>query len=345
MKSSIYDQIQNQKRKVDFNTYNFSIKELISLIVIDHVIDIAPVYQRKFRWDDQRQSSLIESIFLGLPIPSLFMATNETGARFELIDGVQRISSIIRFAGTDEQIATLELRGRLKIVGLKKLTELNGLTFDELPTQIQLTFKMAIINVIVLTDKSDHEVRFDLFERLNRGGVILSDQEIRSCVYRGQFNDFIKRLAQNTDFKNSIKLTKLQQEDGTSEELILRFFAFLNTYKQFEHSVVDYLNTYMEEASRNFDYEKNEKIFLVVFDALSKALPKGITRKGRTPLNLFEAVSVGAALAYKNKGKINTSGVKEWINDKELNGLTTGATNSQKRVAGRIGFCQSRFEA
>ena len=92
-------ELMEQKMKVDFNTYDFSIKELISM-VNDKLI-ILPEYQKQFRWIRQ-ESSLIESIFLGIPIPSLFMATNADGT-WELIDGVQRVSTILCFAGTDEE--------------------------------------------------------------------------------------------------------------------------------------------------------------------------------------------------------------------------------------------------
>lgn len=93
---NITAELNDQKRKVDFNSYDMSVKELISM-VNDNIIDIAPEYQRQFRWDDERQSALIESIFLGIPVPSLFMATNNDGT-WEVIDGVQRLSSIINFA-------------------------------------------------------------------------------------------------------------------------------------------------------------------------------------------------------------------------------------------------------
>lgn len=342
--SKFYTQLMEQKKKVDFNTYDFSVKELISLVATDKVINIAPDYQRQFRWDTKRQSSLIESIFLGLPVPSLFMATNGSEGKWELIDGVQRISTIIHFAGTFEQQAIINHKDKLTLTGLKKLSEFNGLTFDDLPLQVQLAFKMAVIKVISLTDKSDRSVRFDLFERLNRGGVILSDQEIRSCVYRGEFNDFIKDLAKLKDFTMCIKLTKLQQSDGTREEMVLRFFAYLNDSHNFKHSVVEFLNEYMEKADKRFNYETGEKIFRAVFKALSAAFPNGIIKHGITPQNLYEAVSVGAALAYSRKGKINTDGATEWIKDPELTKLATGATNSRKKIEGRIKFCQERFE-
>jgi hypothetical protein len=344
VKSDLYDQLLDQQKKVDFNSYDFSVKELISLVAIDKVIDIAPEYQRLFRWDKKRQSSLVESLFLGLPIPSLFMAVNGSEGNWELIDGVQRISTIIHFAGTDEQQAIINCKEKLTLIGLKKLSQFNGLTFDDLPLQVQLAFKMAGVKVISLSDKSDKSVRFDLFERLNRGGITLSDQEIRSCVYRGEFNDFLKQMAMNKDFLSCIKLTKLQQADGTKEEMVLRFFAYQNNYHNFVHSVVDFLNDYMEQATKRFNFEQGEKIFKAAFSSLSAALPKGIVKQGKTPQNLFEAITVGAALAYRRKGKINTDKVTEWIKDAELTKLATGATNSRKKVEGRIEYCQERFE-
>lgn len=343
-KVELYDQLLEQRKKVDFNTYDFSVKELISLVAVDKVLDIAPDYQRQFRWDDERQSSLVESIFLGLPIPTLFMATNGNEGSWELIDGVQRISTIIHFAGTVEQQSIIGKKTPLTLVGLKKIKAFNGLTFEDLPIQVQLAFKMATIKVTSLTDKSDKSVRFDLFERLNRGGITLSDQEIRSCVYRGEFNEFLKQLAQNHDFLSCIKLTKLQQSDGTKEEMILRYFAYLNDSDCFEHSVVQFLNSYMEKADKRFNFEKEEELFNVVFSTLHSAFPNRIVKHGVTPQNLFEAISVGAALAYRNKGKINITDAESLLKDKELAKYTTGATNSRSKVKARIRYCQERFE-
>lgn len=180
---------------------------------------------------------------------------------------------------------------------------------------------------------------------MNRGGVTLTDQEIRSCVYRGGFNNFIKELAKNQDFIECVHLTERQENDGTREELVLRFFAYLYDLKSFVHSVRDFLNDYMEKADEKFNYSKSEKIFCEVFKTLNAALPKGIS-KGRknTPLNLYEAVAVGAALAYLKNGTINTEGIEEWIKDSELIKYTTGATNTKERVIKRIEYCKDKFE-
>ena len=205
---NLSEQLSDQRRKVDFNTYDMSVKELISM-VNEGEINIAPDYQRQFRWDEERQSKLVESIFLGIPVPSLFMATNSDNT-WEVIDGVQRLSTIINFAAdldskARESIGHVEA---LKLINLNKLSSFNNCTYNDLPSNVQLDFRLKPLKVITLSDKSDRQVRFDLFERLNTGGVKLSDQEIRSCVYRGAFNDLIKKLATDINFLQITKKTR-----------------------------------------------------------------------------------------------------------------------------------------
>jgi len=336
----ITSELNELKRKVDFNTYDISVKELISMVA-EGIIDIAPDYQRQFRWKDDRQSQLIESIFLGIPVPSLYMATNLDGT-WELIDGVQRLSSIVHFAGSEEARKRINLADKFTLNGLTKLLTFNGKRFDELPRTIQLEFQLKPLKITTLSDKSDMDVRFDLFERLNTGGIILTNQEIRSCVFRGKFNDFIKELSTDPNFIHSVRLTSSQESDGTRDEFVLRFFAYLNNYKKFEHSVVDFLNGFMADSNKNFDYKKNEKVFRDTFKNLT-ILPNGITRnRSTTPANLYEAVAVGAALAIMQKGKLVSTNFK-WINSPELRAVTTGATNSLPRVIKRIEYSRDKF--
>ena len=338
---NILTELSELKRKVDFNTYDISVKELISM-VSESIIDIAPEYQRQFRWKEDRQSQLIESIFLGIPVPSLFMATNTDGT-WELIDGVQRLSSIIHFAGTDESRTKIQLNTKLKLTGLTKLKTINQKLFLDLPRQVQLEFQLKPLKITTLSDKSDMDVRFDLFERLNTGGIVLTNQEIRSCVYRGKFNDFIKELSNDPNFRHSVRLTSSQETDGTRDEFVLRFFAFLNNYLNFDHSVVDFLSGYMSEANKRFDYRNGERIFRDTFQRLRDALPDGITRNRSTsPANLYEGVAVGAALALIESGNLVTDHL-EWIASPELKAVTTGATNSRARVTRRIEFCRDKF--
>ena len=271
------------------------------------------------------------------------MATNADGS-WELIDGVQRLSSIIHFAGSEKVRNKIQIpNGELSLVMLEKLTALNDNVFSSLPRSVQLDFLLKPLKITTLSDKSDLEVRFDLFERLNTGGIALSNQEIRSCVYRGKFNDFLKTLATDENFQNVVKLTITEEADGTREEYVLRFFAFLNNYQNFDHSVVDFLNKYMATATKSFDYKREEKVFAETFRLLN-TLPHGITRRrNTTPANLFEGVAVGAALAVREGGKLRLANAESWIAGEELRVYTTGATNSKKNVVGRIEYCKNKF--
>ena len=342
---NITAELNEQKRKVDFNSYDMSVKELISM-VNDNMINIAPEYQRQFRWDDTRQSALVESIFLGIPVPSLFMATNNDGT-WEAIDGVQRLSTIINFAAEKISAARVKIEKEEPLVlgELKKLSSFIGKKFTDLPRSLQIDFLLKPIKITTLSDKSDKSVRFDLFERLNTGGIKLSDQEIRSCIFRGKFNDFIKMLSQLEDFKSTIKLSRGFENDGTREELVLRFFSYLNYRNSFDHSVVGFLNEYMEKTNTVFDYKENEDIFRKTFSELSK-LEYGIVKtktRSITSFILFEAVSVGAAEAMRERGEINIKDFYTWVTNRDFNALITGATNTKSRVFARIDYCKKQF--
>jgi len=341
-------QLKSQRRTVDFDTFDIQLQQLLQMLE-DGEISVAPIYQRKFRWKNDQCSRLVESVLLGIPVPSLFMATNQSGS-WEAVDGVQRLSSLAKFAGNEKLREKLQVGDELILTGLQKLTEFEGLKYRELPSNIQFHLRTRPLKVITLNDKSDSVVRFDLFERINTGGVALSDQEIRDCVYQGEFAQKLEELAKVADFKKVVKLTPLQQDDGTAEECVLRFFAYLDNYKTFDHSVKVFLNGYMSAADKKFDYAKMGQIFQKTFSELAKAFPSGLTRpgegrarRGNTPLNLFEGVSVGAALALKQVDSLVLKDLALWMASPTLKEFTTGATNSRSAVKGRIEYCRDHF--
>lgn len=347
------NQLQKQRRTVDFDSFDMTTKELIQRMK-DGEIHISPKYQRRFRWEEDRCSLFVESMMLGIPIPSIFMATNPDST-WELVDGVQRLSTLAYFAGDDKLRTMLNVedieryRNPLALEGLKKLSKFNGLHFSALPEAAQRHFLSRPLKVITLNDKSDRVLRFDLFERLNTGGVILSKQEIRDCIFEGQFADKIEDLSKDPHFKKVVKLTKLQRTDATAEECVLRFFAFRARYTTFVHDVTDFLNDYMEWATKSFDYKVEELAFRSTFSELARVFPDGLTRVGTkrgnrtTPLNLFEGIAVGASFALEQVPRLQTAGIKTWLASDTLRLYTTGATNSGPAVKGRIEFCRNRF--
>lgn len=271
------------------------------------------------------------------PIPSLFMATNEDSS-WEVIDGLQRLTTLMNFAGDNKS-------PRLELKGLEKIPSLNGAKFDDLPANLKLSFLTRPIRVTVLNDLSDYQVRFDLFERLNTGGITLHEQEIRNCVFQGPFNDFIKECAQDERLDALVKRSD-KAGRGNIEELTLKFFAYYENRNEFSHSVKDFLNEYMEKKTESFSNRKKlYSIFNKTLETLFDALPDGIVRSNRpnsTPLVLFEAVTVGVADIVADNKAVDAKKLKKLLDDDGLKALTTGATNSLSKLTGRINYVGQR---
>ncbi|MEQ9875977.1 DUF262 domain-containing protein [Pectobacterium brasiliense] len=338
----IKEELDKNRMTVSFDSYDIAIRQMIDM-VIEESINISPEYQRHFVWDEVRQSQLIESIFLGIPVPNLFMATNED-ASWDVVDGVQRITTILNFMCQEEQLTgILKKFKKLKLTGMEKLTQMNGLYFDDLPNNLKLMFSTRSIRLTVLNDKSDFNVRYDLFERLNTGGVVLHPQQIRNCVFIGEFNDFINRLSQDLNFRKVVKTTENAERNGSFEEIALKFFAYLEYVEKFDHGVKDFLNEYMKFKTNSFKNKKElESNFKETFELLARLIPSGIVRGNRkniTPIVLYEAISVGTCNAMKvDKNKITTAKLSSLLNDEKLKKLTTGGTNDKNKVFSRIKY-------
>jgi hypothetical protein len=228
---SLTEQLSDQRRNVAFDSYDITVRQLISMVQGGE-IRVAPEYQRHFVWDETRQSQLIESVLLGILVPSLFMATNGD-ATWEVVDGLQRITTILNYVRPDDLPKKIEISSdALRLRGLEKLSSFNGLKFEDLESSIKLSLLTRPVRVTVLNDRSDYQVRFDLFERLNTGGIALHEQEIRGCVFLGDFNDFIKDLALDPRIRLLVKRRDLRGR-GNIEELVLKFFAYLEDMETF----------------------------------------------------------------------------------------------------------------
>lgn len=338
MVETISDQLDREKRSVAYDVYDMTVRQLIDMVASE-TINVAPDYQRHFVWDPERESELIESILLGIPVPSLYMAANRDG-RWEVVDGVQRLSTLLHFTGAADQLLRLGKAKPLVLTGLKRLTLFNDLTFDKMPQPNQLYFLLRPLRVTTLNDRSDFGVRYDLFERLNTGGVKLHDQEIRNSVFRGRFRDLIGTLAVMPEFRTVVKLPKNEQASASYEECVLRFFAFSERYEMFDHSVGDFLNDYMQMRVDALPPSELINRFETTMKVAAASLPNGIVRGSRnqTPLNLYEAVAVGLGLAIAAGQQIHPERLPELMQDEELRGYTTGATNSRRMVTSRINF-------
>ena len=344
--AGLEDQLALERRKVDVGNVSFSVREIVRMFE-EGELSIAPSYQRKYRWPAPVASTFVESMFLGLPIPPIFVATNDN-FQWEVVDGLQRISTLIMFLSEDS--GNLEKIGRdspLRLEGLSKLNQLNGTTFREMPVAIQRYFSRQPLQLVSLTDKSDKNVRFDLFERLNSGAISLTPQEVRAAVYQGGFMDFLDEMSQNVDFASLLKLQSVNQHDGTAGEQVLKFFAYKNGREDFSGAVSRFLNNYTESASGTFDYIHERNIFEQTFRTLSQFLegaPFLRRNTSVTPLVQFEACGVAIGELIQ-QGVTPVRPDSDWLNDGELVDSSTGGTNSRSMLGRRIGRARELFAA
>lgn len=332
---ALVDQLDREKRTVSFDAFDISVQQLIDMVK-NGQIEIAPDYQRHFVWKEPRESELIESVFLGLPIPSLFMAANKDGT-WEVVDGVQRLSTLLHYFGSDELLDIVGRKSPLSLEGLTKITSLNGSVFSTIPKSVQFQFLLRPLKVTTLNDRSDLNVRYELFERLNTGGVELHAQEIRNCVFRGNLRSQLKSLSGSVAFRKVVLLRKDEKTDATYEECVLRFFAFLDRYGTFDHLVTRFLTDYAKEKNQRGIEKSKIDLFEKTMDFLVSELPEGIVRKGSTtPLNLYEAVAVGTALVLQEHKTPKKGVLPSLIKSSEMDKFSKGGTNTRAMVKGRI---------
>lgn len=218
---------------------------------------IDPMWQRNYVWDDRRASKLIESFLMDIPVPVVYLAKTDDG-KYEVIDGVQRLTSIFNF-----------IDGELTLTGLDLLPDLNKKQFSELPRNEQSKLEDATLRAFELSPKTSKNLLFVIFERLNTGGVALNDMEIRNCIYRGDLNDLIKELARFEPFTECVNQRNLSKRMA-DRSLVLRFLAFYEKgYNKVQAGLKAFLNEFFETYQNPTDKKIAE--FRKKFESAMKA--------------------------------------------------------------------------
>jgi hypothetical protein len=228
------------ERKVLIQQYDYAVRQLVDMVVEGELI-LNPDYQRLYRWEPEKASRFVESILMNIPVPVVYFA-EETDGTFSVIDGQQRLTSLLNFIRP-------ETGQELTLTGLKLRPDLNGKRFADLNRIDKSAITKRPIRCIVVLNESDQALKFEVFERLNTGSSSLTEQEVRNSIYHGNFNDLIKSLAQNPDFLEMIALPEQHQRNMKSEELVLRFFAYRDLHEGADYpgNYTEYLNNYMEQ--------------------------------------------------------------------------------------------------
>lgn len=236
------------ERKVLIQQYDYAVRTLMDMVTEGDLI-LDPDYQRQYRWTDDKASRFIESIALNIPVPVLYLAEEADGS-FSVIDGQQRLTSLFRFLKPTELSTMFPDRELEELVldGLKVRSDMNGRRYLELDRSDRSVLGKRPIRCIVVLNESDSMLKFEVFERLNTGSASLTDQEVRNCIYRGSFNDMLKRLAENQKFQELIALPETARNTMKDVELVLRFFAYreLNDETSYSDNYSEYLSNHME---------------------------------------------------------------------------------------------------
>jgi len=203
-------------------------------------LNIIPDFQRLFRWSDDRKSNFVESILIGIPIPPAFAFERESGA-WELIDGLQRISTVLEFMGILKDPDSGQQR-RSKLLKTKYLPSLEGVVWEAheegeqtLDKALQLFFRRHRFDFQILKHPSDPKTKYDLFQRLNRGGAYANEQEVRTCSMVLANTDFTNRLRNfvtRQDFKEIFQVTEEQRRNQKDLEYAVRLVV--HTFKEFQ---------------------------------------------------------------------------------------------------------------
>jgi hypothetical protein len=291
-------------REIRCSAVDFSFGELLNLHRENEII-IQPEYQRLFRWSNEQRSRLIESILLGLPIPPIFLIENDRGV-LELIDGLQRVSSVLQFLDH-----TAIAQPELTLSGCDILASLNGHTYESLPPVLRLKLKRTPIRATIINRSGDPLVKYEMFKRLNTGGSLLSPQEIRNCSSRmieggDKFYEAIQSLAGDDCFKGSIRrLPSSSVEQRGDEELVLRYFAVTDYRDGFKGNIEEWLDGLMEEYLFNrkpFDLalkgQRFRDIFRLIFNKLSDQAFTRFSESGESTGRLAPAYYEAVVAAF-----------------------------------------------
>lgn len=255
-------------------------------------LDINPDFQRGEVWTNRAQTLFIDSLMKQLPIPSMCISLDIKTQKRLVIDGLQRITTIVKFLDETKDWRLAKTSDVDKRISDKKVSEIKN-NDNELYDRIEnVTIPVTVIRCDY-SNKNHMEYLFQIFYRLNAGGNKLYNQEIRNCIYQGPFNNLLKDLARSEQWLSFVNITKEKVDKSRfgNEERILRFFTFYNDYSNYNGKLASFLNDYMGRHLDISDVEKDKyhSIFISTLNIANKLKNKPESK------NVADAILVGIA--------------------------------------------------
>lgn len=295
---NLMEELDKERKNIKTDSYDMSIGELISLYQ-DGDMKLNPAYQRLFRWDEEHKVRFIESILIGIPIPEIFVAQKKDG-KWDIVDGVQRISTLLQLVGElpDHEPLILE--------ATKYLPSLDGMTWETMPADAKRLLKRARIGVNIILTENSIESQYELFQRLNTGGVSLESQEIRNCLIimlDESYYNRINELKEYANFKNCLTLTDDKYKVEYHMELIVRYLIAKRNKVNYENynisseKLADFLDheIYLLISDADFNIDEEIKLFKKTFDFLAEKMGKDTFKKFNSDKHCFEGAFSNAS--------------------------------------------------
>ncbi|MDC7717318.1 DUF262 domain-containing protein [Vogesella sp. DC21W] len=343
--------------KIDIQVKPLSISSLQSRLSNDE-LDLTPDFQRQANvWDQKRKSRLIESVLLRIPLPSFYFSEDEEGV-YAVVDGLQRLCTLFHFMNHEELNRVVKSKlGLLRLKDLQYLKELEGCSFSDLDRKFQRRISELEITSNIIRPNTPPAVKFNVFARLNQGGLPLNAQEIRNAIYPGMWRKKLQELVNSNSFKNATD-GKIKPERQQDVELALRFVALWQIGSPFQRhankTLDEFLNETVENSLRHWndkDWSLVEKSFIESLDSAVKIFGEHVFRKSigsysKSPINrgLFEAqlISISSLQKYEieililNKEKISHELKNQLRYGTLLSGALLYATGSAEASNTRI---------
>lgn len=211
-------------------------------------IDLYPDFQRKDDlWDAGKQSRLIESLLIKFPLPAFYFDGTDNN-KWLVVDGLQRLSAIRNFV----------ISKKLKLTGLEFLKKLEGYGFDDLPRNLQRQIEETQVTAYIINPGTPEEVKFNIFRRVNTGGLIMEPQEIRHAMNQGIPAIYVKELAETQEFIDATQRA-INPSRMLDREFVTRFLSFyMNDYKNYVPDLDTFMNSSMSEIKKLSEKERNK---------------------------------------------------------------------------------------
>ncbi len=366
------EEIEQAQRAVRTDAYQMSVGEIVTMYTNREIV-IDPEFQRLFRWDISQKSKLIESLLLGIPLPPIFVFEKADGS-WELIDGLQRVSTILEFMGylrdreSDQPLPPSILEATKYLPSLHnavwemsdRITDVHQTEQCPIDKTQQLAIRRGRIGVEILKRPSDDQTKYDLFQRLNAGGSQANSQELRNCIMLminpGYFRA-VKDAADEDSFKKVISITEDQIERQRHMELAVRFLVHVNVPYDGRLDVEEYIDEGIIKLARNGDADGARNLISKTFQLLDSAAGKDALRRfengkfvGKVGLVGLECIAVGIAKnfdAIQNRPDESSDFLKNRIRDfwaqPDVTSFTTPGLRGTTRIQRTVPFGETWF--